>query len=323
MLKALNSLRLFAALCAAASVVFVIVHGIQDDRQREDFLNMPGAIDQFRSGAGTTEEAMGKVSPLLKSAKAFALRINPPPPKPKKPKAPSRPQVAREPGPERPRPKAPVRAKFKVLATCRYEQQPDRSLALLDMPVKGIKWYRQGDVVGHLTIQQVKDGSVVCSDGQELFVPVSKKKTKILLKSEVAALQRPQATISTPLGVAESVIEAEKPAAPQAVPTITGVKSGTGGQAVGASPAKAKEYSAMRRRIRRLPPRKPHQQPQPEPTPEEMKETLTESIDAIKEMMAQPSPLVDDEDKAKELKIWGELLQTLEEERDQAEESSK
>jgi len=321
MLKVLNSLRLFAVLCAVASVVFVIVHGIQDDRQREDFLNMPGAIDQFRSGAGTTEDAMDKVSPLLMSAQALALRINPPPPP--KPKAPSKPQVAKKTKPERPKPKAPVSAKFKVLATCRYEQQPDRSLALLQMPVKGIKWYRQGDDVGHLTIQQVKDGSVLCSDGQELFVPVSKRRTKNLLKSEVAALQRPQAAISTPLGVVESVIDAEKPDAPQAVPTITGVKSGTGSRAVGASPAKAKEDSARRRRVRRLPPRKSRQQPQPEPTPEEMKETLTESIDAIKEIMAEPSPLVNDEEKAIELKIWDELHETLKKELEKIEESDE
>ena len=164
---------------------------------------------------------------------------------------------------------------------------------------------------------------MVCSDGQELFVPVSETKTKKLLKSEVAALQRPQATISTPLGVVESVIDAEKPDAPQAVPTITGVKSGTGSQVVGASPAKAKEDLARRRRIRRLPPRKPRQQPQPEPTPEEVKETLTESIDAIKEMIAQPSPSVDDEERAKEIKIWEELLQNLEKEREQVEESGE
>lgn len=316
MLKALKALSIFAALCAVASVVFVVVLGIQDDRQIEKFINAAGAIEQFRTGTKTTEETMDKVSPLLKHARAFGLRINPPPPpKPKKPKAPSKPQVAKKTKPDRPKPKAPVSAKFKLLATCRYEQQPARSLALLDMPVKGIKWYRQGDDVGHLTIQEVKDGSVVCSDGQELFVPVSRKKAKTLLKSEVATLQRPQATISTPLEAVESVIEAEKPAAPETLPTIAGVQPGRDSHPVGASPPKPRDDSTRRRRVRRLPPRKPRQLPPAEPTPEERRETLTESIATIREMMDNTAPSYTDEQRAEELKIWEQMLSELEQER--------
>ena len=52
-------------------------------------------------------------------------------------------------GPSTPRPKAPVTAKFKLVATCRYEDQPEKSLALLNMSAKGLKWFRQGEKVGH------------------------------------------------------------------------------------------------------------------------------------------------------------------------------
>jgi hypothetical protein len=322
MSKALKALSIFAALCAVASVVFVVVLGIQDDQQIEKFINAAGAIEQFRTGVKTTDETTDKVSPLLKHARAFGLRINPPPPpKPKKPKAPSKPQVAKKTTPDRPKPKAPVSAKFKLLATCRYEQQPARSLALLDMPVKGIKWYRQGDDVGHLKIQEVKDGSVVCSDGQELFVPVSSKKTKTLLKSEVAALQRPQATISTPLEVVESVIDEEEPAAPETLPTIAGVQP-EDSHPVGASPAKPREDSTRRRRVRRLPPRKPRQLPPAEPTPEERREVLTESIATIREMMDNPASSLTDEEKAAEMKIWEQMLESLEQEQAEIEDNA-
>ena len=78
--KALKTLSILAALCAVASVVFVVVLGIQDDQQIEELLNAAGAIEQFRTGAKTTDETTDKVSPLLKHARAFGLRINPPPP---------------------------------------------------------------------------------------------------------------------------------------------------------------------------------------------------------------------------------------------------
>jgi len=319
MIKTLKVASILVLICAVGLVVLVVVLAIRGDQQIKDFLNSPGAIDQFRKLAKTTEPSADQVSPLVKHAKDFALRINPPPPKPKPSKRAPKPRVARKEKPAPPKPKAPVKAKFKLLATCRYEQQPARSLALLNIPVKGTKWYRQGDAVGHLTIQDVKDGSIVCSDGQELFVPPTKKKTKNLLKSEVADSRRPQASISTPLEAVESVIDAAKSTTPQAPPVTAGAQPGREGQPVGASPAKPKDDSARRRRVRRLPPRKPRQLPPAEPTPEERREALTESIATIKEMMANPTSSMTDEEKAAELKIWERMLEGLENERDEIE----
>jgi len=322
MMQALKVVSILVAMCAVGSVVLVVFLGIQGDQEIEALLKAPGAIEEFRKLAKTTDQGQDKVSPLVKFAKDFALRINPPPP-PKPPKRTQKSRVARKETPAAPKPKASVKARFKLLATCRYEQQPARSLALLDIPVKGIKWYRQGDSVGHLTIQEVKAGSIVCGDGQELFMPVSKKRTKTLLKSEVAALQRPQASISTPQEEVESVVDAEKPAAPQTLPVTVGARPGQEGQPVGASPAKPKDDSGRRRRVRRLPPRKPRQLPPAEPTPEERRETLNESIATIREMMANPTPSLAEEEQAEELKIWEQMLGKLEEERAQIEDKAK
>ena len=323
MMQALKLVGILVAMCAVGSVVLVVFLGIQGDQEIEALLKAPGAIEEFRKLAKTTDQGQDKVSPLVKFAKDFALRINPPPP-PKPPKRTPKSRVSRKETPAAPKPKASVKAKFKLLATCRYEQQPARSLALLDMPVKGIKWYRQGDSVGHLTIQEVKAGSIVCGDGQELFVPVSKKKTKTLLKSEVAPLQRPQASISTPQEEVESVVDAEKPASPQILPVTVGVQPGQEeGQPVGASPAKPKVDSAKRRRVRRLPPRKTRQLPPAEPTPEERRETLNESIATIREMMANPTPSLSEQEQAEELKIWQQMLGKLEEEQAQFEDKAK
>jgi hypothetical protein len=321
MIKTLKVVSILVAMCALGSVVFVVVLGIQGDQQIEELLKAPGAIEEFRKLAKTPDESEDQVSPLVRHAKDFSLRINPPPPpKPKPPEAAPTRRVARKETPTPPSPKAPVRAKFKLLATCRYKQQPGRSLALLDMPAKGIKWYRQGDGVGHLTIQEVKDGSVVCSDGQELFVPPTRKKTKTLLKSELADSRRPQASISTPLEVVESVVGTVDLAAQETQPVTAPGRPGRQSQPGDASGAKPESDSAKRRRIRHLPARKPRGLP-PEPTPEQKKEMLTESITTVREMMANPTPSLTDEEKAAELKIWERMLEGLEKERAEIENS--
>ena len=104
MMKTLKVASILVAMCAVGSVVFVVVLGIQGDQQIEELLNSPGAIEEFRKLAKTTDKSQDQVSPLVKFAKDFALRINPPPP-PKPPKAPSKPRVARKEKPAPPKPK--------------------------------------------------------------------------------------------------------------------------------------------------------------------------------------------------------------------------
>jgi hypothetical protein len=303
MIKALKAASILVLICAVGVVASVVVLAIGGDQQIKDFFNTPGAIEDFKKQAKTTSDSKDKVAPLVEHAKAFALRINPPPPpEPKRPKDAPKPRVA-EKKPDQPRPKAVVKAKFHLLATCRYEQQPARSLALLDMPVKGLKWYRQGEDIGHLTLKEVKDGSVVCSDGQELFVPVSKVETKSLLKSDAAIIST-SGSVRFPF---DEIVEEEKGVAA----SVTELEP----RPVETSPKKPDDDLSKRRRVRRLPSRKPRQAPAvEEPTPEQKKETITESIATIKEMMTQPDPSLEDAEREKELKIWEDLLKSLEEE---------
>ena len=324
MIRTLKITSILIAISAVGFVVFLVVFGLRGDRQIEEFLKAPSAIEKFKKLAKTTDQDQDQTSPLVKHAKAFALRINPPPPvKPKQPKAAPRKQVAKKAPP--PKPKAPVRAKFKLVATCRYEQQPGRSLALLDRPPKGLKWYHQGDKVGHLTIQQVKDGSIVCSDGQELFVPPSKVKKKTLLKSELTGSGRPQPTVSTPPEPVKSVVGTVDLAAQETQPVTASGRPGRQSQPGDPSGAKPELDSAQRRRIRRLPPRRPRQLPA-RPTPEQRKEAIKEAINdgisTIKEMMANPTTSLTDEEKAAELQIWERMLKSLEEERDEIEKAA-
>ena len=300
------------AISAVGFVVFLVVFGLRGDRQIEEFLKAPSAIEKFKKLAKRTDQDQDQTSPLVKHAQAFALRINPPKPvKPKSVKPSPKRRVAKGKAPA-PKPKAPVRAKFKLVATCRYDEQPQRSLALLDMPPKGVKWYRQGDKVGHLTIEQVKDGSIICSDGQELFVPLIKKKAKTLLKSELVDSGGPQPATITPLEQVKTLVTP-----PEEVETLVSTPAREP-QETRPTLAKPQRDPAERRRVRRLPPRRPRQLPV-EQTPEQRKETITESISTIKEMMSKSDPSLEDEENEEELKTWEQLLESLEKERDEIE----
>ena len=314
MIKTLKAASILVVICAVALVALVVVLGIRGDQQIAEFLDAPGVIEKFRKLAKTVDEDVDQVSPLIEQAKAFALRINPPPPpKPKRSKATPQQRAAKKRAPASPRPKAPVTARFKLVATCRYKLQPERSLALVDRPPQGLKWFRQGDNVGHLTIQQVKDGSIVCSDGQELFVPPSKVKKKILLKSELTDSARPRPTISTPLEPVEGGIGAVERTALEPQPD-TVRRPRRRSQPAGAAEAKPKLDSTKRGRVRRLPPQRARNL-SPEQVIEQRKESVQQSIATIKEMMNQSDSLLGDEEEAKELKIWEQLLEGLEKER--------
>lgn len=167
MIKALRITSIIAVIASVLAVVLVVfpaVFGVKSDEQIEQFLNSAGAIDRFNEAKGDrTKTSSSQILPLVKQAQAFALYLNPPP----KPK-PRRVATTRKPPPKR-RPTGPVAAKFKLIGTSFYALHPERSFALIDEPGKGLSWVRQSGKLGHLIIEQVKDGLVVVRDGQRTF----------------------------------------------------------------------------------------------------------------------------------------------------------
>jgi len=172
MVKTLRITTITAALLAAVILIFPAVFGARGDKAIEEFLKSPGAIEKFQRARGDQAEGEGQISPLVKQARAFALYLNPPAPK-RPPGAATRPSKPRP----APRPKV-TSAKFKLLGTSFYALQPDLSLAMIDEVGKGIRWVRRSGRVGHLVIDQIKDGLVVVKDGRRTF--------------EVAVVERPK-----------------------------------------------------------------------------------------------------------------------------------
>jgi hypothetical protein len=163
MIKTLRITSVVAVILAGIFLVFPVVFGVRrSDERIEKVLSSPGVIEQFKkTKGGRAKGSENRVSPLVQQAEAFALYLNPPEPQTVKP----------APGRSRPtiQPDMAVTPKFKVLATCRHEERPELSQALIDEPGKGRHWVRQSSRVGHLLIEEVKDGLVVVKSSEETF----------------------------------------------------------------------------------------------------------------------------------------------------------
>lgn len=183
-LRITSVIAVIAAILATAFFLFPAVFAVGNDEEMEQFLHSPGAIKKFKLNMTNGDKAKGsksQIPPLVKQAKAFALYLNPPP-KPK-PRRTARKTAHKRTAATRP---AKVSAKFKLIGTSYYASHPDLSLALIDEPGKGLRWVRQSGQVGHLVIEQVKDGLVVVKDGKRTFEEpvVERPKEKNLLKTK-------------------------------------------------------------------------------------------------------------------------------------------
>jgi hypothetical protein len=191
---------------AAASVYFVISRdGAAGDVRA--FLESPLTAQTYGGDLPDTMADGSSKAPLVVEAEALSLRLNPPPPKVARPdpgkSSPQSPSQATPPQPARP--KTPVVAKFDLLGTVVNHARPSLSMIFIDVPGEGQKWVYQGESVGRLRIDEVKEDSVVYSDGDntaELAMVDHQSQIKSLLKSD-----NPQAPAASPAAAA-------KPAAP-------------------------------------------------------------------------------------------------------------
>jgi len=280
-------------------VVFLGAYGLRSDKEIEQFLSQPGKVEEYKKLAASGNESQSQVSPLVKQSKKFALRINPP--------EPAKPQSAKNPlqkinKPAIPRPTQ-VTAKFKLVATCRYEQYPDRSLALLDLPAEGLKWFYQGDKVGHLVIEEIKAGSIIYKDGEksnELFVPV-KYSRSLLKKDESAEAGEPKPDSVAP---ATPTLSPRPPEG--AAPTDLPSKQRTLESLRGSAP--------VRHRRTGKPP-----MVRTRPDVRQRKRTIEDNIGVVRKIITEPSSTQSEKERRDEAMMWSELLEKLEQEHDELE----
>ena len=196
MIKTLRITSVVAAVMAVAFFAFPAVFGVRGDEQTERFLDSASVIEKFKKLRGDkSAKGRSQVSPLVKQAEAFALYLDPPKPKTRITTPGGRPTPIVTPRPDV------VSAKFTLIGISYYASHPELSLVLIDEPGKGLHWVRQSGKVGHLIIEQVKDGLVVVRDRQRTFELAPKRaETTSLLKGKGAPSGKagPRATLAVP-----------------------------------------------------------------------------------------------------------------------------
>ncbi len=214
MIKTLKITCIFSAILAIGVLILLIIFGLRSDAQIEKFLDLPGIVDSFMAQAGKPKRSKEQVSPLVKQARAFANLINPPKPKVKAP-------VKKTPARTRPKPKT-VTAKFKLIGTCFYPNNTQMSWALLDEVGKGLRWAKQSSKVGHLIIEEVKDGIVVVKDGDRTFEMVAERPQKKSLLQGASSSRKKAARTSSI--IPSRTVQPVKVRSPDVTPTPTVAK---------------------------------------------------------------------------------------------------
>lgn len=188
MIRTLRITSIIAVVLAAILVVFSVIFGIRSDKDIEKLLEEPNVIEKFNKSAGNkAARGASQVSPLVQQAGAFALYLNPPAPAAPRTTPGRRASVITGPS---------ATPKFTVMGTCYYENHPEMSLALIDEPGKGLNWVRQSSTVGHLFIQEIKDGVVVVKDSSGSFELKAEQKPYVSLLEGASSVKPEKTNIS-------------------------------------------------------------------------------------------------------------------------------
>jgi len=135
---------------------------LRSDPEIERILSEPSVVQRWIEENGDTHSSdQDTTSPLVRQAEAFKNIIDPPPAPPSANSGARKTTVAD-------RGKTVVKpvtssAQFDLVATT---VSAEKSFAYIRLPDKTYRWARQGDVIGHLTIKEIRNESIVCSDGR-------------------------------------------------------------------------------------------------------------------------------------------------------------
>ena len=209
MIKTLRITSVVAAILAGVFFVFPVIYGVRSDERVDEFLKLPSVRDKFENAADNkAKTGKSRVSPLVEQAEAFGLYLNPVKQAARKAtKGAKTTNIAS---------KVAVTPKFKVFATSYFAGNPELSQALIDEPGRGRYWIRQSSMVGHLLVEQVKDGLVVVKSSKETFEleieqkPETKSLSKKTSTSSLRSSQSPNKSKSTSSAFSRSAAGARR-----------------------------------------------------------------------------------------------------------------
>jgi hypothetical protein len=290
MVKTLKITTFFIAAVALCFIIFISAKGIASNKDFEKFLAVPGVAEQLQTGSAVKKAPDSEQeTPLIRQAKAFALRINPPPP-------PEPVRVKPPPSVEAPRPQAPVTAKFKLVGTSYHIGDEKNSWALIDEVGKGWHWVKQGETVGHLVIEGISDGIVLIRDGSNTYELTAERREKPnYVKSFSGSVM--EKSVPSWQGKASTVTEAV-PTDQNSVPSTEN-----------AQPAQPAEPIQPAQPAEPVQPAQPVPEEQPKPP---TKEEIQGNINWLKQMKENPESAGMTAEEANELGNLGDMLKSFE-----------
>lgn len=328
MITTLKITTVLAAVICVCMVGFVGAFGLKGDPAAEKLLAEPSFVDQLKEVITIARADSDEMSPLVREAQLFALRINPPRPKPPVVKKNPTKTVSKPDPIKAVQPRTPPRSspKFEVIATCTYEDDPDKSMVLLKLPAKGLKWVRVNEHVEHLVVAEVTDGSVIMSDNGRLLQPIAMRNTPSTIRSLLAEdgyTPAPTPMVYSPISTSTTP---SRPILPKGNAYVA--PSGTRRPPIYRSrttpnpdgtvvPRQPRTYIPPNRKGSRTPSRAAR------PSAEEHKALLDGNISGIKGIMARKDTTLPKDQQAEEQAALSKLLQLVEKEREQIDKTPK
>lgn len=135
----------------------------KSDQRVTKVLDSPGAVERFHDLHGdTTDTGKDTTPPLVRQAESFKDIIDPRIVEPA-----STTPVAVEARPARTVKPPVISAKFTLIGTSCSPSNPNASFAYVRDQENKCQWFGCGEVLGHLTIKEVREGSIICTDGRQ------------------------------------------------------------------------------------------------------------------------------------------------------------
>lgn len=150
-----------AAILTGFLFIFAVAFGIRQNEESEQFLDSP-CLRKKSSNIKHKNiiSSQKQISPLIKQTEALSSYLT------SKSELPTASSVGRSINILRP---PAVTHNFKLLGTSYCKSNPDMSLALIDVPGKGQRWFKQSSEVGHLHIEEIKEGLITLKSRKETF----------------------------------------------------------------------------------------------------------------------------------------------------------
>jgi len=170
MLKMLYILGMCAVVAACIILMLCAAEWRGVDSELDEIRGGPSVLALFKERARRRREGPGeRTSPLVAQAQQLASYLNPPLPSAATRSVKATPRLPSRPAPEV-QPAAPS-LKFALHGTSYYPNQPGRSMALISEPggseADG-KWVKEGDVLGHFVVHEIRKGIIVFRNGDDL-----------------------------------------------------------------------------------------------------------------------------------------------------------